>query len=99
MDYVALPRRHSPRTLGLLLRWYFGAGLLGMIVALFIGAILALLGATTEPKLFGVVFVVALPIFSIGLFLVWHRVVHPLIQLDRDAAHQAVDDFINRRRL
>src|SRR5262245_3733239 len=99
MDYVVLPRRHSPRTLGLLLRWYFGAGVLGMLVAAAIAAIFGLLGIPAESKRFAIVFVGALPIFGIGLFLVWHRLVHPRIQLDRETAHQEVEDFLNRQRL
>jgi hypothetical protein len=99
MDYVVLPRRHSPRTLGLLLRWYLGAGVLGMLIAVVIGAIFALLGVPAGSELFGVVFAVALPLFAIGMFWVWHRVVHPRIRLDREAAHQEVDDFMSRRRL
>ncbi|HEY8450613.1 MAG TPA: hypothetical protein VIL95_09050 [Bacillota bacterium] len=99
MNYVILPRRHSPRTLGLLLRWYLAAGAVGMLVAIAIAAILGLLGVPAESETFGVAFLVMLPLCALGMFLVWRRVVHPRIQLDRETARQEAEEFLNRRRL
>jgi hypothetical protein len=99
MEYILLPRRHSPRTLGLLVCWYAGAGVTGMLIAAAIAITLGLLGIPLTPERFSVIFLVAIPLFGAGLFLVFHHVVHPRIMMDREAAHQEVEEFLKRQRL
>jgi hypothetical protein len=86
--HLAVPRRHSARTLGLLLLFYGGVGALGMLVVILIAAGFALSGVVVTPERFAFVFLATAPFGAAIMVLVWNRYVGPRVKFDRQVAFE-----------
>jgi hypothetical protein len=94
--YTTTPRRHSRRTLSLLLVFYAGAGMIGIVSAILVGGGFVVAGADVTPERFAIAMLVTAPIGLTAALMLWHRYVRPRIQLDREQAFAAFEAFKRR---
>jgi hypothetical protein len=97
-DFIEMPRRHSKRTVVLLVLWYGGVGVLGALTALVGAGYLAAVGGVVTPARFIHVLLAASVLPAGFAAYVWHTLVHNRIKADRQAAHEAVDQLLRRRK-
>jgi hypothetical protein len=87
---LTVPRRHSARTLVILLFYYGSVGLLGVLAAALVGASFVAFGIEVTPERFALAFFASGLVGLAIILLAWHHYVRPSIRRDRA---QAFADF------
>jgi hypothetical protein len=95
--YVVEPRRHSQMTLGLLLKWYLGAGILGTVAIVVSAAIFGLMSSDAKPETFLLYFLPIAAICFAAMIYVWHHHIHPRIKAYREHDISEFESLVGRK--